>query len=53
VSLGCAVSRARTGADPGRLTCALPTRTLLDAVDALEAAARADRTASDAIRSMP
>jgi uncharacterized protein (DUF169 family) len=53
VSLGCAVSRARTGADPGRMTCALPTHTLLDAVDALEAAARADRTASDAIRSMP
>jgi uncharacterized protein (DUF169 family) len=51
-SLGCAVSRARTGADPGRMTCALPTRTLLDAIDALEAAARADRTASDAIRAM-
>jgi uncharacterized protein (DUF169 family) len=50
VSLGCAVSRARTGTDPARMTCALPTRTLLDAVDALEAAARADRTVSDAIR---
>jgi uncharacterized protein (DUF169 family) len=50
VSLGCAVSRARTGADPGRMTCALPTDTLLDAIDALEASARADRTASDAIR---
>jgi uncharacterized protein (DUF169 family) len=51
-SLGCAVSRARTGADPGEMTCALPTRTLLDAIDALEAAARADRTASHAIRAM-
>jgi hypothetical protein len=34
------------------MTCALPTHTLLDAVDALEASAGADRTASDAIRAM-
>ena len=52
VSLGCAVSRVRTAADPGRMTCALPTHTLLSAVDALEASARADRAASDAIRAM-
>jgi uncharacterized protein (DUF169 family) len=51
-SLGCAVSRAPTGADPGRMTCGLPTHTVLDAVDALKASAEADRTASDAIRAM-
>jgi len=48
-SLGCAVSRARTGADPDRMTCALPTQGLLDAIDALEASARADQRVGDAI----
>jgi len=51
-SLGCAVSRARTGADPGLMTCALPTHVLLDAIDALEAAARADSSVSAAIHEM-
>lgn len=49
-SLGCAVSRARTDADPGQMTCALPADTLLDAIEAIEAAAHANRTVSDAIR---
>lgn len=42
-SLGCALSRARTGADPAQMTCALPARVLLQAIDALEGAATADR----------
>jgi uncharacterized protein (DUF169 family) len=49
-SLGCAVSRARTHAHPGQMTCALPTKTLAGAIDALEAAASADRAVADAIR---
>lgn len=49
-SLGCAVSRARTGADPGEMTCALPARVLVEAIDALEAAAAADRAVASAVR---
>lgn len=49
-SLGCAVSRARTRAHPGQMTCALPTQVLVQAIDAVEAAARADRAVADAVR---
>lgn len=49
-SLGCAVSRARTRAHPGQMTCALPTQGLVQAIDALEAAAGADQAVADAVR---
>jgi uncharacterized protein (DUF169 family) len=48
-SLGCAVSRARTAADPGQMTCALPTRVLVEAIDAIEAAADADQRVAHAV----
>jgi uncharacterized protein (DUF169 family) len=48
-SLGCAVSRARTGADPGEMTCALPTLTLVEVLGELEAASTADRAAAESI----
>lgn len=49
-SVGCAVSRARTDADPAQLTCALPTDILFEAIDALETAAGTDQAAADAVR---
>jgi uncharacterized protein (DUF169 family) len=49
-SLGCAVSRARTAADPGQMTCALPAQVLARAIGALEVAAAADQAAASAVR---
>jgi uncharacterized protein (DUF169 family) len=43
-SLGCAVSRARSGLPAGELTCALPARKLATTVERLERAARAEKT---------
>jgi uncharacterized protein (DUF169 family) len=34
---GCALSRARTGMRPEEMTCAIPGRSLVDVVDAVEA----------------
>jgi uncharacterized protein (DUF169 family) len=42
-SLGCAVSRARTGLPAGEMTCALPAGQLASVVELLERAAEADR----------
>jgi uncharacterized protein (DUF169 family) len=50
-SLGCAVSRARTAADPGQMTCALPTQVLVEAIHALEVAAAADHAVASGVRS--
>lgn len=48
-SVGCALSRARTGMRPEDMTCAVPANRLGELVDALEAAATLDRMmASDA-----
>ena len=41
-SVGCALSRARTGMTPDEMTCALPGAGLAQAVDALRAAAEVD-----------
>ena len=41
-SVGCALSRARTGMPAGEMTCALPAASLADAVAAVERAAAAD-----------
>lgn len=43
-SVGCALSRARTGMKPEEMTCAIPGRRLQEVVEALEAAAKLDRT---------
>jgi uncharacterized protein (DUF169 family) len=42
-SLGCALSRARTGMPPEEMTCALPAAALPDLVARIEAAAELDR----------
>jgi uncharacterized protein (DUF169 family) len=42
-SVGCALSRARTGMPPEEMTCALPAETLRDTVARIEAAAELDR----------
>lgn len=42
-SVGCALSRARTGMRPEEMTCAVPAARLGELVDALEAAATLDR----------
>jgi len=42
-SVGCALSRARTGMPPEEMTCALPAEGLLEAVARIEAAAELDR----------
>ena len=42
VSVGCALSRARTGMPPEEMTCALPAEGLAGAVARIEAAARMD-----------
>jgi uncharacterized protein (DUF169 family) len=42
-SVGCALSRARTGMQPEEMTCAIPGRLLADVVSAIEAAATLDR----------
>lgn len=42
-SLGCAVSRARTGLPAGEMTCALPAGQLASVVERLERVAEADR----------
>ena len=41
-SVGCALSRARTGMRPEEMTCALPTGTLAEIVDQVEATAAVD-----------
>lgn len=46
-SLGCAVSRVRTGMDAEEMTCAIPAGRLGEVVDSLERAARADRTVAE------
>ena len=57
-SVGCALSRARTGMRPEEMTCALPGRRLAEVVAAVEEAARLDRqvagyAAADARRGLP
>lgn len=42
-SVGCALSRARTGMRPEEMTCAIPARRLAEVVDALEATAGLNR----------
>ena len=42
-SVGCALSRARTGMRPEEMTCAIPGPKLLDAIHAVEAAVALDR----------
>ena len=42
-SVGCALSRARTGMRPEEMTCAIPGSKLADVVDAFEAAVTLDR----------
>jgi uncharacterized protein (DUF169 family) len=42
-SVGCALSRARTGMPPGQMTCVIPGSRLSQVVDRLEAAAALDR----------
>ena len=42
-SVGCALSRARTGMKPEEMTCALPGALLAETVAGIEAAARLDR----------
>ena len=42
-SVGCALSRARTGMRPEEMTCAIPGRKLGEVVSALEAAVTLDR----------
>jgi len=42
-SVGCALSRARTGMPPEQMTCAIPGRRLADVVERLESAAALDR----------
>jgi hypothetical protein len=42
-SVGCALSRARTGMRPEEMTCAIPGRRLTEVVAALESAAGLDR----------
>jgi uncharacterized protein (DUF169 family) len=46
-SMGCALSRARTGMDDDELTCAVPSTRLTELADALEAVVRADRAVVD------
>ena len=43
-SVGCALSRARTGMGPDEMTCALPARHLAELVEAISAAAEIDTT---------
>ena len=43
VSVGCALSRSRTGMPPEEMTCALPVEGLAEAVARIEAAAELDR----------
>jgi len=43
-SVGCALSRARTGMPPQQMTCAIPGRRLADVVERLEPTAALDRT---------
>ncbi len=43
VSMGCALSRARTGMHDDELTCALPATRLIELATALDAVVRADR----------
>jgi uncharacterized protein (DUF169 family) len=54
-SVGCALSRARTGMRSGEMTCAIPGERLAEVVEAVEATLRLDRTmaryaAADAVR---
>ena len=42
-SVGCALSRARTGMRPEEMTCAIPGGRLADVVEALEGAVTLDR----------
>lgn len=44
VSVGCALSRARTGMPASEMTCAIPGRRLADVLDRLEATSTLDRT---------
>lgn len=44
-SVGCALSRARTGMPDGEVSCAIPAHLLGDLVDEVRSAAEADRTA--------
>jgi uncharacterized protein (DUF169 family) len=43
-SMGCALSRARTGMPPEQLTCAIPASRLDEVLARLETAARSDAT---------
>lgn len=43
-SVGCALSRARTGMRPEEMTCAIPGARLAELTDAIDAAVRLDRT---------